>query len=290
MPTCPLGHDSTAPDFCHVCGMRMGAAPSAATSQAPSVSAPASAGSAPNVAGQPCPQCGGVRSGRFCEVCGFDSATAPASTATPGSTSAPASTTTPASTSAPASATTPGSTSAPGLDGAPRAARAPSATGTLGLGEPSGPAGPAPVPGRRTSVPGFRVAAEWTAVVTADRAYFDSVIVAGGPDAATLEFPAYCPERRFRLAGPEMRIGRRSVSRGLAPEIDLTGPPLDPGVSHMHAVLIVDADGSWAALDPGSSNGTQVNGVDITSGVRVPLRDGDRVCVGAWTVLTIHAA
>jgi hypothetical protein len=155
---------------------------------------------------------------------------------------------------------------------------------------PPGSIEAAAVLARAASVPGFRVAAEWTAVVTADRAYFDSVVAAAGPDAAKLEFPVYCPERRFRLTAPEMRIGRRSVSRGLAPEIDLTGPPLDPGVSHMHAVLMVDADGSWAVLDPGSSNGTQVNGGDIASGVRVPLRDGDRVCVGAWTVLTIHAA
>jgi pSer/pThr/pTyr-binding forkhead associated (FHA) protein len=127
-------------------------------------------------------------------------------------------------------------------------------------------------------------------VVTADRAYFDSVIAEGGPDAASIEFPGYCPERRFRLTGREMRIGRRSVSRGLEPEIDLTGPPTDPGVSHLHAVLIPEPDGTWAVLDPGSSNGTIVNGNEIVAGVRVPLHDGDRICVGAWTVLTLQAA
>ena len=127
------------------------------------------------------------------------------------------------------------------------------------------------------------------AVVTADRAYFDSVLAAEGPDAGTLQFPAYCPERRFRLSGPEMRIGRRSVSRGLEPEIDLTGPPADPGISHLHAVLIAQPDGNWAVVDPGSSNGTQVNDGSITTGVPVPLHDGDRICLGAWTVLTIQA-
>jgi hypothetical protein len=132
--------------------------------------------------------------------------------------------------------------------------------------------------------------AAWTVVVTADRAYFDSVVAADGPDAATLQFPGYCPERRFLLSGREMRIGRRSVSRGLEPEIDLTGPPEDPGVSHLHAVLIAEPDGSWAALDPGSANGTQVNGGDIAAGVRVPLHSGDRICLGAWTVLTIRSA
>jgi pSer/pThr/pTyr-binding forkhead associated (FHA) protein len=86
-----------------------------------------------------------------------------------------------------------------------------------------------------------------------------------------------------------MRVGRRSVSRGLEPEIDLTGPPADPGVSHLHAVLIPDADGRWAVLDPGSANGTQVNGADIAAGMIVPLHDGDRISLGAWTVLTIQA-
>ncbi len=156
-----------------------------------------------------------------------------------------------------------------------------SATNVLGGGEavpvaPTAPAGPA--------------APTWTAVVTADRDYFDSVIAAGGPDAASIEFPGYCPERRFTLAGKEMRIGRRSASRGLDPEIDLTGPPTDPGVSHLHAVLMAQPDGTWSVLDPGSSNGTQVNGTDVITGVPVPLHPGDRVAVGAWTVLTIQSA
>ena len=125
-------------------------------------------------------------------------------------------------------------------------------------------------------------------MVTADRAPSDTVVAASGPEAAGLKFPAYCPERRFRLQGTEMRIGRRSVSRRLEPEIDLTGPPTNPGVSHLYAILIADNDG-WTVFDPGSSNGTQVNGREIAAGSRVRLRDGDRVCVGAWTVLTIQA-
>jgi len=148
------------------------------------------------------------------------------------------------------------------------------------------PPGPPTAP---STLAAGQAAAGWSAVVTADRAYFDSVIAASGPEAAGLEFPAYCPERRFRLQAPQMRIGRRSVSRGLEPEIDLTGPPADPGVSHLHAVLIAENDG-WTVFDPGSSNGTQVNGIEIATGSRVRLRDGDRVCVGAWTVLTIRGA
>src|SRR5690349_11959044 len=35
----------------------------------------------------------------------------------------------------------------------------------------------------------------WTATVTADRAYFNSVMAIGGPDAGGIEFPAFCPDR-----------------------------------------------------------------------------------------------
>jgi FHA domain len=124
----------------------------------------------------------------------------------------------------------------------------------------------------------------------ADRAYYDGVQAAGGPDAAAITFPAYCAERRFRLAGSEMRIGRHSASRGLDPEIDLTGPPADPGVSRLHAVLVAAPDGGWAVLDPGSANGTLVNGNEVPPGEQVPLRGGDRINVGAWTVITIQRA
>jgi hypothetical protein len=143
---------------------------------------------------------------------------------------------------------------------------------------------PDPVTGPRP------VAAAWTAVVAADRAYFDRVKADSGDEAAGIEFPAYVPERRFALAAPEMRIGRRSPSRGLDPEIDLTGPPTDPGISRLHAVLIATPDGGWAVIDPGSANGTQVNGKDIRTGEQVPLHDGDRIALGAWTTITVHNA
>jgi hypothetical protein len=129
--------------------------------------------------------------------------------------------------------------------------------------------------------------AAWVAVVTADRAYYDSILAAGGPDAGDITFPAYCPERRFPLSGAEVRVGRRSVSRGIDPEIDLTGPPADPGVSRLHMVLVGAPDGNWSVVDPGSENGTLVNGSEIRHGEAIPLHDGDRIHLGAWTALTI---
>jgi len=140
---------------------------------------------------------------------------------------------------------------------------------------PPGPAGTA------------AVSTEWSAVVTADRAYYDSVQAEGGPDAPGIAFPAYYPERRFRLSGAEVRIGRHSAHSGIEPEIDLAVAPADPGVSRLHAVLIRAADGSWAVVDPGSANGTLVNGTEIPCHQAVPLHDGDRIHLGAWTELRV---
>jgi FHA domain-containing protein len=289
MPTCPAGHDSTDPDFCDVCGMRIGGAAPAPAQPDPGsgVSAPApgpaSASAGPGAPAEPCPQCGTIRSGQFCETCGYDFASGKPTVSPAGSAAAAG----PAAPAAPAAGPpAPAATlTGPGQPGPAEPAPAPGPAAALGGNGASGDVGTGPVAG---GPPGSR-APVWTAVVTADRAYYDSVIAEGGPDAASIEFPGYCPERRFRLSGQEMRIGRRSASRGLEPEIDLTGPPTDPGVSHLHAVLIAESDGSWALLDPGSANGTIVNGGEIPGGVRVPLHDGDRICVGAWTVLTIRA-
>jgi len=127
----------------------------------------------------------------------------------------------------------------------------------------------------------------WTAVVAADRAYYDRVQAANDQDADSIRFPDSFPERRFPLSGTEVRIGRRSVSRRIEPEIDLTGPPTDTAVSRLHAVLHAAPDGSWSVVDLGSPNGIVVNGRDVPPNEAVPLRDGDRIHLGAWTVITI---
>ncbi|TDD56294.1 FHA domain-containing protein [Nonomuraea terrae] len=145
----------------------------------------------------------------------------------------------------------------------------------------TGTGAPAPIPAHVTGV-------RWEAVAAADRAYYEKVIAEGGPDAGSVAFPPYCPQRSFALSGEQVRIGRRSRARNLAPEIDLTGPPEDPGVSHLHAVLLAQPDGSWLLVDPGSSNGTQLNGRPLTVNVPVRVGAGDRIHVGAWTVITLR--
>jgi predicted RNA-binding Zn-ribbon protein involved in translation (DUF1610 family) len=129
----------------------------------------------------------------------------------------------------------------------------------------------------------------WHAIVTADRAYFDRVVAAGGPDSSAVEFPLYCPERRFILHDDRISIGRRSRSRGIFPDIDLIGPPEDPGVSAGHAMLIRTAT-AWAIVDLDSTNGTTVNDNSrpLPPNTPHPLVDGDRAHLGAWTTLAIH--
>ena len=276
MALCPNGHDSASDDFCDVCGMRIGGSP--ATGPSAAVSAPPR----PDTAAETCPRCGTPRTGQFCEACGFNFngprfiPAGPPPSAPPGPPPpAPAIPPTSVGSAAPSAPPAPSAESAPrpSVPSVPSVPSAPSAR--------SAPSSPS-----MSSFPYPQ--ATWTAVVGADRAYYERVQAVAGPEGAAVTYPSYCAERRFQLVGNQMRIGRRSVSRGLAPEIDLTGPPSDPGISRLHAVLIATPDGSWAVLDPGSANGTLVNGSEIGIGDQVPLHDGDRINLGAWTAITVH--
>ena len=306
MAVCPNGHDSASDDFCDTCGMRIGGSPppggraSGGATGTPSASgAPSSAWpdpAAPVSAADPCPRCGTARSGQFCEACGYNFAgprfTPPAAPLGP-----PASPAAPPGPSAPPGPgpSAPNGYSQPAQAPAPApSAQQPSSAPPASAIPPTSVASPAPsVPPPPREAPPSASSfpyplATWTAVVGADRAYYERVQAVTGPEGAEVAFPSYCAERRFQLVGNQMRIGRRSVSRGLSPEIDLTGPPADPGISRLHAVLIATPDGSWAVLDPGSANGTQVNGSEIGVGDQVALHDGDRINLGAWTAITVH--
>ena len=299
MAVCPNGHDSASDDFCDICGMRIAAAPGTSQSRGPTATpdpgsppagpgwmpgsqdAPGSSpttgmpgtspGQVPALAGpdEPCPRCGTARSGQFCEACGykFDALQPSWSSAPPSPQPPPPPPQPPPPSPQPPP---PSPQSAPSAPAAPPVQSAPSVPPTQA------------VPG---SPPGQAV---WTAVVTPDRDYYERVRAESGPEWDEVTFPAYCAERRFRLTGNQMRIGRRSVSRGLEPEIDLTGPPADPGISRLHAVLIAAPDGNWEVLDPGSANGTLVNGNEVPTDSHVPLHDGDRINLGAWTAITVH--
>jgi hypothetical protein len=136
-----------------------------------------------------------------------------------------------------------------------------------------------------TAEPGPVRAGTWWAEVTADADYYRRIA------PPTIGFPDVCPARAFALNEAEIRIGRRSETRGIHPAIDLSTEPQDPGISHLHAMLVMVPDGSFVLVDLGSTNGTTVNGgtTPLDVGQPVPLVDGDRIHLGAWTTITIHA-
>jgi pSer/pThr/pTyr-binding forkhead associated (FHA) protein len=91
---------------------------------------------------------------------------------------------------------------------------------------------------------------------------------------------------------PQVRIGRSRGRPGEpVPEINLAGPPEDPAISRLHAVLERQPDGSWTLRDLGSTNGTTVNDdlEAIGTDTGITLDSGDRIRVGAWTTITLRA-
>lgn len=149
----------------------------------------------------------------------------------------------------------------------------------------SASAGSAPTPAPdRTERSARSSGTVWEVVATVDRAYFDRV------QADSVEFPLVSTERYFQLTDQRAIIGRRSTSRGIDPDIDLSASPTDTGISHQHAILLHQADGTWAIVDPGSTNGVFINdGSDPLPVNRViALADGDRIHLGSWTTLSIR--
>lgn len=139
----------------------------------------------------------------------------------------------------------------------------------------------APPPTANTVAP-----VRWTAVVNADREFYQRVIARGGPD--TVEFPPFFAERRIALQRDTTLIGRHNYDQGVHPEIDLGIHPVDRGVSSQHAVLRI-RDSGPTVTDLGSTNGTSLNDSEdlLGNGEETPLTDGDRIHVGAWTTITI---
>jgi hypothetical protein len=123
----------------------------------------------------------------------------------------------------------------------------------------------------------------WELVVRADRDYFDRV------EAEDVDFPVTASERVFQLEGDRATIGRRSSSRGIHPDVDLSGAPTDTGISHQHAIL-VNRDGAWAIIDPGATNGVYLNDSPdpLPRNQAIPVGEHDQVHIGAWTTLILR--
>lgn len=92
------------------------------------------------------------------------------------------------------------------------------------------------------------------------------------------------PERKYNLIDEESLIGRASSSNGAA--IGVVG---DSAVSKRHAIITRHDDGSFTIRDAGSTNGTRLDGKDLTAHVEYPLAVGAVIELGEWTLLTVTA-
>lgn len=279
-----------------------------------------------SAAGGPCPQCGAARGGRFCEECGYDfelAALVPpevqsaAPTVTQGGLAAtqelrpdPLAQTEAmapdydfdaefakaerefaSSGSAPElSAPDPDPAAEP--DANANAAAVSSATGTGNTAAANVTTTNGSAISQTPEAPGNGAQRQLAAVVIADAEYYSAQVERGDIVEDEFPFPKYPGERRFVLEGDRIRIGRASASRGIAVEIDLTGPPLDPAVSHLHAQLLRGPDGSWSVVDLNSANGTRLNGAEdpLPAEIEVPVKAGDRIHLGVWTTLALEEA
>ena len=125
--------------------------------------------------------------------------------------------------------------------------------------------------------PPVQTAAIWTITITID----PTIAAAESPPPPTNQ-----PDHTFKLQpGTTNLIGRNSAARAIAPEIALD---TDTAVSTRHALLDAQSDGQLVLRDIGSSNGTQINGVDLVPMKDYPLKPTDRITIGHWTAIVIN--
>jgi len=292
MALCPSGHESQTSDYCDTCGALMGGAPITPSAvPGPASSAAPAPDPGAGASGQVCPYCQTARSGRFCEEDGYDFELA--ELLPPGS--AP-----PAAPPQPDPPLTPPPVTPPAVTPQPEASDPLAKTAVLapegepGLDLEAELAAAERAAAERAAVKAAPVSPDLgtavAAVVHADQDYYNAQVQRGDIVEADFPFPRYPGERRFALDADRVRIGRASASRGIVVEIDLTGPPLDPAVSHLHAQLLRVGDGAWSLVDLNSANGTRLNGAEdpIPAETEVPVKAGDRIHLGVWTTITLE--
>ncbi len=105
----------------------------------------------------------------------------------------------------------------------------------------------------------------------------NTVVLVGGGAAPAREGAAQArlidtaAHKEYVLSSMRLLVGRESTSDIVV---------RDPNVSRTHAELRLERGNSWVLTDLGSTNGTFVNGREVTAQA---LRDGDRIAMGMTT-------
>ena len=286
MASCPAGHESTATDYCDVCGSPMGPIPDA---PAPVVVSDAPAPAA--AAAKTCPNCRAANpaAALFCEACGYDFTTGSRPRASVLDLDSPL---TPVPAPPALDLDTPGEPAMPVVpESAPVVVPEPAAAAEavapellVGAEDPTAIQDVVVVP-EPVAVPTPDAGpARWVAEVWIDPDWYAGQ---SSPD----QLPSPGLPRVIGLRKRTILIGRPSKSRGIVPDIDCEP---DSGVSRRQGELSTDGT-RWWVEDLGSANGTYVGQAvaplpytPITS--RTELRDDARIYVGSWTRIVIRAA
>jgi pSer/pThr/pTyr-binding forkhead associated (FHA) protein len=78
----------------------------------------------------------------------------------------------------------------------------------------------------------------------------------------------------------DIRVGRFDSVTNTSPDIDLTEVDSHKTTSRRHAKLMVEDGRVYVFEEIGTSNGTFVNGLRVSTGVKVEVKDGDWVQFG----------
>ena len=310
--TCPEGHLSRAEDYCDVCGLSL--------ADAASVDSPDADATSPDLApvrpaSMECPNCSAENApdALFCENCGYDHTTGtmprpveplafplPMSMRRPGG---------PMPSDPHVHAKDGGATADDDHGAADATAGEPADADPVRSGSDSdghddeSPPADAVVPDKDVSVPAPAPAAPAAAPPadahpsqSLDEPWVGEVWI--DPDwyadqGSSERMPSPGLPTVILLRRTSSLIGRASRSRGIAPDIDISG---DPGVSRRHAQVTTDG-ARWFVEDLGSANGTYIGAATgslptepISASGRVEISPGEQVYLGAWTRIVIRKA
>ena len=96
--------------------------------------------------------------------------------------------------------------------------------------------------------------------------------------------------QEFKLLGEAGYVGRRSPSKLVVPEIDLTGIPGEDIISRHHARVAWDSSHNAYTIVDMSTNGIYLNGNLLTSGVPYRLMNGDSLQLGQENLVNFKVA
>ncbi len=102
-------------------------------------------------------------------------------------------------------------------------------------------------------------------------------------DPNVVNAPHNRPPLTFPLYDEESLIGRRNSSVKQTVAVD------DEAISKRHALIVREPDGSYIVRDLNSTNGTKVNGTLLVAGADHPLKEGDVISMGEYTLITVQA-